>query len=263
RFDQWLRDCAISRGAKLMQARIERLTFCGRHWRAEARNEAGLHIVDADIFVEAAGRRSPMARTLGTKRGTDRSDRLACSWVHLPSSGAYGAGVTIIESTPDGWWYTAPIPNGIRVLAFHTHSHLPAARIAAEPTRLLTKARGTTREVARTLLECGPSILASGYTSAKGSFLLDPEGENCVAVGDAAIASCLIAGQCLLHAMYTGHTGATAVERKLSGDSNAFRNYARILASLIIEYKRGRQHCYIQEARFSCSPFWRRRNSGE
>ena len=49
-----------------------------------------------------------------------------------------GSGLTVVEAVEDGWWYTAPLPDGRRVLAFFTDADLPAARIAydtAQPYR--------------------------------------------------------------------------------------------------------------------------------
>jgi len=263
RFDQGLRDCAVARGAKFMgPTRIEQLKVCGGHWRAEVSNESGLHIITADIFVEAGGRRSPLARSLGTRREIDGIDRLTCSWVHLRDNSSYGGGITIVEATSEGWWYTAPVPNGVRVLAFHTDRDLPAARIAAEPAKLAIKARASTREVARALKEWDESVLASGYTQANGSFLSSSVGENWLAVGDAALATDPIAARGLLHAMYTGLAGAAAIERRLSGEHHALSQYASMLKGLIAEYRRGRHYCYGQESRFPNSAFWQRRNWG-
>src|SRR6266403_2195707 len=81
------------------------------------------------------GRAAPLARRLGAKRHV--TDRLVCSWVHgRARSSGRGVGLTTVEAISDGWWYTAPLPEERRVLAFLTDADLPAARIAHLGIRL-------------------------------------------------------------------------------------------------------------------------------
>ena len=260
-FDQWLRDSAIARGVALRPGlRLVHIAWHDARWRAELSDGTTHHVVVADILVDASGARSAVARTLGVRRTHERQDRLACGWAHLRCTGGHGAGITIVEATADGWWYTAPLPGGSRALAFHTDRDLPAARIAANLTGLPKYACATTQEVARALATCDHSpIIASGYTAANGSFLQRPVGEGWLAVGDAAIATDPIAARGLLQALYTGIVAAKTIGRHLSGDTDAFQIYAAVVADLFEQYQRGRQHCYAQEKRFPESAFWQRR----
>ena len=41
--------------------------------------------------------------------------------------------MTLIESVPDGWWYSALLPKKIRVTSSFTNSNLPVARYAKSP----------------------------------------------------------------------------------------------------------------------------------
>jgi hypothetical protein len=70
--------------------------------------------------------------------GAGWSDRLVCGWAY---GSAFligrGVGLTAVEAVEDGWWYTAPVPGGRRVLAFLTNADLPAARIAHDSVRLI------------------------------------------------------------------------------------------------------------------------------
>ena len=191
RFDRWLRDRAVARGASLVVGlAIDGIARHDGRWRVELSDHTSSHVVDADIVVDASGRTSPIAAALGMRRTHNDDDRLACSSIHLNCSGSLGAGITIVEATTDGWWYTAPLPGNGRVLAFHTDRDLPAARIAADHAGLPEHARTTTREVAQVLETCADApIIANGYTAANGSALRRPFGEGWLAVGDAAIAT--------------------------------------------------------------------------
>jgi hypothetical protein len=49
-------------------------------------------------------------------------------------------GLTYVEADPEGWWYTALLPEGRRVLAFHTDADLPAATEVYTAVTLLARA---------------------------------------------------------------------------------------------------------------------------
>src|SRR5262249_56156733 len=38
--------------------------------------------------------------------------------------------MTLVEAVEDGWWYSARLARGRRVVAFHTDGDLPACRVA-------------------------------------------------------------------------------------------------------------------------------------
>ena len=261
RFDLWLRDNAVARGATIATgARINRIARDAGQWRIEFSDRMGCHEVGASIIVDGGGRKSPIARSLGVRRRPAPCDRLACGWVHLKGTGDHGSGLTVVEATSQGWWYTAPLPEGGRVLAFHTDRDLPAAQIAYDFSGLPGHARATTLEISRTLVgEGDPTIVAKGYTAANGSFLERSAGECWLAVGDAALATDPIAARGLLHALYTGAAAASAIERAHSGQPNAFDTYAGTVADLIREYERLWRFGYAQEKRFASSAFWQRR----
>jgi flavin-dependent dehydrogenase len=261
RFDQWLRSEAEARGVVYAApARIEGLARRDNGWAAEFIDQNGHRELTARFVVDATGRRSSIARSLGIERTYDEHDRLACGWVHLRADSTRGAGVTIIEATADGWWYSAPLPTGMRVLAFHTDSDLPAARIAAEPVALPAHASGTTKELAQVLaLRQDIAVVASGFVAAHGVFLQQATGARWLAVGDAVLATDPVAARGLLHALHTGIEAATAIERTLGGDGMALNAYAATVSRLLDDYRRNRRYCYLQERRFPDSLFWRRR----
>ena len=136
RFEAWLRRMAVERGSVLFApARMEAIERGGDSWEVLLTTEAGAVPIVAGVVIDATGRGAHVARRLGASRCTQ--DRLVCGWVCLEIAGeqtsGHGAGFTHIQATEDGWWYTAPIPGNRRMLAFHTDSDLPAARLATQP----------------------------------------------------------------------------------------------------------------------------------
>jgi len=134
RFDGWLRRAAIARGAEILTpARLVAVEPGGEGWRAQLATARGQVDVAAAFAIDAGGRAAPLARRLGAQRRA--TDRLVCGWIH---GGARplgrGAGLTTVEAVEDGWFYTAPLPEERRVLAFLTDADLPAAVIARRCT---------------------------------------------------------------------------------------------------------------------------------
>jgi hypothetical protein len=65
----------------------------------------------------------------------------------------------------------------------------------------------------------------------------------------------------LLHALYTGIAASPAIERALSGQPDAFDEYAATVVDLAAAYERVWRFGYARETRFPESVFWQRRQA--
>ena len=185
RFDRWLRGIAVARGAELIApARIEAIERAGGAWRVELATDHGAVEVRADILIDAGGRTAPVARRLGACRLA--LDRLVCGWLCGMADEA-GLGVSHVEAVEDGWWYSAPLPGGRRVLAFHTDADLPAARRARDREALLGAAKKV-EQLATLLSDCAfrPDG-GGGFTAAHSATLAPCAGDGWFAAGDAVV----------------------------------------------------------------------------
>jgi Tryptophan halogenase len=153
RFDAWLCQGAVARGATVLApARLDAIQRGDGYWYVQLATHRGRTDLSAAFAIDAGGRTAPLARRLGAKRQVN--DRLVCGWVHgRACSIGRGVGLTTVEAVPDGWWYTAPLPEERRVLAFLTDADLPAARIAHLGIRLARHAADT-EEIGTILAEC-------------------------------------------------------------------------------------------------------------
>ena len=84
------------------------------------------------------------------------------AWIALAN--VAGAAATI-TATADGWWYTAPLPGGRRMLAFLTDADLPAARVAHLGIGLAAHA-AEAEEICSILAECAFAPDQAGFTAA-------------------------------------------------------------------------------------------------
>src|SRR5262249_28411394 len=154
--------------------------------------------------VDASGRGAQVARkALGASRVSE--DRLACASIrwHPSARAPLWPGRTLVEATSDGWWYSMPLPDGSRMLAFLTDADLPAFRAARTVGGFYEVARKTT--LISATLE-GVHQDAAGVvrvTAAHSACLRCASGRTWMAIGDAAAAFDPISSQGLIHALYT------------------------------------------------------------
>ena len=257
-FDGRLREAAGQAGAVLVAG--EGVAQVGRDsdgWWGVAGQA-----VAARWAVDATGRAAALARRQGAQRR--QADRLV-GWVAL-----FGAGdtegedtdsTTLVEAAPDGWWYTARLPDGRRVAVFHTDADLPAARQAATAAgyrRLL----GETQHIQARLAAYGAQPLLGPYMAAANSArLVPPVGDGWLAVGDAALAFDPLSSQGLLTALYLGMQAGEALAAHLGGVPTALDRYAAQVDAVYAAYEGRRLDYYGDERRWAERPFWRRRHS--
>jgi flavin-dependent dehydrogenase len=259
RFEQWLRDAARGRGAELLcPATIDKLEYDDRRWHVLLKTATGPLHITSDLIIDAGGRAAPIARKLGAR--TQIEDRLICAWVYGHDEYNSCRGLTYVEAVEDGWWYTAPIPAGQRVLAFHTDADLPSARFVRERNGLLQHA-GASQELSALLTDVGfvPGE-QSGVTAAHSARLEPFVDKNWLAVGDAVISFDPLSSQGLYNALFTGLAGAEAADRYLRGDTLSLSEYSQTLRGIVDAYSRHLAFYYSTETRWTNASFWQRRH---
>jgi flavin-dependent dehydrogenase len=260
RFEQWLREQASARGARLISpATVTKLEHDGRRWQVSLRHPEGAFPISAEIVIDAGGRARPAARKIGARAVA--SDLLACTWIYGVDTGKGGRGLTYVEAVETGWWYTAPLPDRRRVLAFHTDTDLAVARAIREPGALLRHAQAS-GELSALLAEAGFRAQSREQTTTAQSASLEPAaGKNWLAIGDAAMSFDPISSQGLLNALFTGLAGAEAADHHLAGDTISLSSYARLIREVHAIYRSHLSQCYRAEQRWPHAAFWRRRHS--
>lgn len=259
RFGAWLRDVAVERGTRLIEgAPLEAACRDGDGWRVVLPSAT----VRARVVIDAGGRAAPLAARLGARRR--RTDRLVCGWVEGVDHGPHrrrSPGVTYLEAVEDGWWYTAGLPDGRRLVAFHTDGDLGSATVAKDGATLLSSVPPGVRG----LLEDAGFVPgpAHGLDSAHSAVLEPCTGPGWAAVGDAALSFDPVSSQGLLNALVTGLAAAEATDRHLSGAGDAFTAYESMVAAAWHRYQEQLQASYGAAGRRRPSPFWDRRRAGE
>ena len=250
RFDRDLRRLAEEAGATVRSGRVQHLERSGNGWRPAG---DGGEVVVARFVIDATGRAATLARALGSVRRRDDDLVAVVAWVRATDDDDR----TLVEATPNGWWYTARLPGDERALAFHT---LPgeAAATLRRPERWAAQLAAT-RHLARLVPDPAGQILEISGAEACGASLDHSGGDGWLAVGDAALSFDPLSSQGLLTALYSGLLAGEAIAAALGGDPALLHAYPARLDEVRRAYLRNHRHAYRDETRWPDRPFWRGR----
>jgi flavin-dependent dehydrogenase len=257
-FDAMLLSLALRAGAGVERpARVAgRPRREGGAWRLPIEGESSTREVAARFVIDATGRSAAFARAMGARR--ESFDRLVAFSAVVPDSGPEDH-ATLIESVPQGWWYTAGLPDRRRVVALLTDADTPAARSARTAEgfhSLLAATKHVHAAAGWAAIDERPAA-----TGANSSRLAVPYGEGWLAAGDAALAFDPLSSQGILTALYSAEKGAAAAYHALAGRANALPRYAALLESIFAGYLHGHRLAAAAARRWPDEPFWRRRTS--
>jgi flavin-dependent dehydrogenase len=209
----------------------------------------------ARFVIWATGRQRALLKATGAR--IQNFDRLV-GYLRYVAEPASGDTRTLLEADPDGWWYAAALPGGVRGIAFMTDADLGRSLGLADAAAWQDRLDGTTL-IGRNL-QWGD--LRSEICAA-GSSLLDPCcGPNWLAAGDAASVYQPLAAHGITKALRTGCFAAYAAIDVLAGRGEAaLARYAGLIRRDFAAYRQSLAGHYAAERRWPDRPFWARRHS--
>ena len=259
RFDQMLAVAAEEAGADVHTA--TQVTTCTRRssgdWLISAvcgNQPVAFH---ADFLVEAAGRTS--ALTGREERIRIVYDRLVAVIRTMKVSSSAQDHRLLLEACPQGWWYSAALPNDQQIVAYLTDADLiprgqvPLTRAWQE---LLSAAPHT-----QTRAAAGTQPSALRLVAASSSRRRTVVGANSLAVGDVAMAVDPLSSQGMYKALESGLHAARVILDHRSGHRQALTEYAAGLENSFAAYLQARSAYYALEQRWPKSAFWQRRHA--
>lgn len=204
----------------------------------------------APTIVDATGRASSLAMRMGGRRAT--FDRLIAIVTYHEEKNSDPR--LVIESTPEGWWYSAGLPEDASVIAFLTDVDLVPRR--PEHRRLhfmelLGKARYAHRGIDHTR-----SAFSTRLVCANTSRLIRPSSVDWFAVGDAALATSPLSGDGIARALESGLIAADAI---VSTDTARCQRYNEWIEETWKTSTTRATQSYLRESRWT-TPFWQRRH---
>ncbi len=164
---------------------------------------------------------------------------------------------TYVHAAPDGWWYTALLPGGERLVAFHGDADGTAIkRVLREgPARAALALPGLAEAIGARVDDPATKPRCCAANSVAGT----AAGEGWMAAGDAATAFDPLSSQGLFNALATGREAGMATRDALAGNASAAPRYAARVGQVWSAYRRHHAFFYGVERRWRDQPFWRRR----
>jgi flavin-dependent dehydrogenase len=210
------------------------------------------------VLVDASGRAASLARRLGLAH--TRQDAQVCLHSFLASPTHDEDTTTRLLADRNGWWYCVRIPNGHRVLAYHTDAKHPERLHLQSPEVLFERAQQHPL-LADVLHHTRPAAV---HCRAAGTAVLDinnlhSAGPGFIAIGDAAITFDPISSQGLFHALASAESAATAITAGCGHNANALQKFQHELLAISTHYQNKLQLTYQGPARFANDTFWRTR----
>lgn len=261
--DRRLAQAAAAAGANLAEGVAAReFRHDGRDWQLRA----GPAALRARVLVDASGRSAHVARQLGASRLLlDPLVGIAATWADVEEAQQHHL---LVEAVPEGWWYSAPLPQrgGVRsmVTMLMTDADDCARRQlqrAGPWQAALARAHATRRRLAGARAVAAPRVhvaqsqrLRRAAAAGSGPWL---------AVGDAALSVDPLSGSGVLRALRQAAQAAQAIAEILDRPRSAAEVTAAYESALDEECSRylvERAQQYEMEGRFE-TPFWRRRRT--
>ncbi|WKE66389.1 NAD(P)/FAD-dependent oxidoreductase [Gallaecimonas kandeliae] len=255
RFEAMLRQRALEAGADLLEG-------CAP---SDIRHHQGLWQLatpqgrfQAPVLVDATGRSGSLGRQLGLKRQS--GDPLLCLYSFLEQGSQRQDSTLRLQADAQGWWYTVPLPQGQRVLAYHLDGDDPQGRQLRRPEAFLAKARQHPL-LAEVLADLPPAQLRC---RAAGTSLLPVEelpkaGPGFLAIGDALLAFDPIASQGIFHSLASAASATKAIKAGLDHPDLGLGAYQQEMQAVTQRYLWHLKASYQGPRRFSQEPFWQRR----
>ena len=256
-FEAYLRKTAEERGVNcLWGTAMQQNTFEDVRWQIQLKSNdesKPIHQISAQYVIDASGRQSRFARSLGIKRHIE--DQLMACWLTLPNTQANT--MSTISASENGWWYSAVVPNNQRVIAYHTDSDLIDKAEFKTLGSFLKLAEGN-QQISELLKGNEYNAEFHGTVAANSTKLLQSAGPNWAAIGDAALSFDPLSSQGMFNAMASAmQLSASIRQYGLTADLSATHHYQ--MEQIWVHYLKHKHLFYRGEGRWRESEFWGRR----
>ena len=252
-FDAMLANEAKNRGATVMLSTSLRSAHeVAGSWRLQFSNGSAL---STRFVVDATGGAAFFARRTGAS--FIDLDRLVGVSQFFECAAADSR--LLVEAFADGWWYTAGLPGGKRIVCCVTDADL-ARQLKLTNPDIWQAHLAKTQNVANSVKSFNPCSAISVRST--NSRLLNPiTGHNWLAVGDAASRFDPLSSQGIIKALRSGIFASYAIgDLLVRNDPTGLRRYQHYITEEFRSYTQTRSKYYAQEQRWPNSPFWRRRH---
>ncbi len=250
---------AVQSGSRVIKGQIiSRLQYDKGTWTGELNGE----MISAGWLIDASGRSRHIARRQGAV--VLQNDRqMAIAMCMRSETRRDRDANTFIEAVEEGWFYTALLPDGRRVVVLHTDPDLPAYAGAKTLRGFLCELKKTVHLSVMLDQHEYQNCTLPQAVAAGSSRLNKLYGCGWLAVGDAAVSFDPVSAQGMHTALYTGLRGAQHLGSQLQQDESGLEHYAMRIDDIYQTHLRHRQLSVDLVRRWPDSNYWKRRWSRE
>jgi len=255
-FEIFLRKSAEKRGVHcIWDTKLYKSTYdtTWKVWVQSNNKKTEVVPISASFVIDASGRQSHFARSLGIKRQVE--DRLIACWMSLLNTKENM--MSPISAGKNGWWYSAVVPNNKRVVAFHTDADLidiNQLKTAQSFLRLASE----NKEILDLIEAPIDQIEFHGTVAANSTKLVQVAGHQWAALGDAAISFDPLSSQGMFNAMASAMQLSELI-RQVKFTKELEHIYSDQLHQIWEYYKKHKYTFYQAESRWKNFEFWKRR----
>ncbi|MDI5986450.1 tryptophan 7-halogenase [Halomonas sp. M4R5S39] len=258
RFERWLADEAVGRGADLItKTRLQTLEASANGFRLHLRDNTAQRLLHADYLIDASGGHARVARQLGAR--LLELDQLICVYGFFTRPAAVTASrLTLLEAVEYGWWYRASLPDDQLCIALACD--LPELRrLRANDWQYWLTLLAGTRHTASNLEGHGFHPARMQATPAPSGRLDRVMGARWLAVGDAATRFDPLTARGVHKALEDGLAAADVIIGWQANDPDPAQVYGRQIRERYEEFRQMRRYLYAQERRWPDAAFWQER----
>jgi flavin-dependent dehydrogenase len=259
RFDLMIIKAAIRQGVQYLNNRLVEIKMNDQGtWHLKTRSYINptMSVMNADFLIDATGRRGWLANFLNIKRLEFDNLIGFVSFLRL-TKGEENDTMTLLEAVSDGWWYSALLPNKIRVVSFFTNRNLAVAKQAIVYKGWVTLILRT-RHIKNILKKHKYSLIYGPYGRISSSSILQRfVGHRWLAVGDASLTFDPVSSNGISTAINNSMAAANLIANFLATTDTSFDSYKNKLVSDFYKYILKRNYYYNLEKRWLDKPFWK------
>lgn len=251
-FERQLRGAALRRGiACLWPASF---SYCEKQqngWLVDVQQDDALTQVHCQVVIDATGRHSRFARAQGASR--QHIDQQLSIW--LTAGVTVRKQISVLSSTPTGWWYSAPLPalpdqqslapaDQARLFALQVQPGQFNKELSQSSTAFLQAAAGAPGLSTLVQQLVAGTEKLHGVVAANSSKLTPACGDAWFAIGDAALSFDPLSSQGIFNAMATAMQLADLLKEQGLQHNETAALYQAQLDSIWQQYLAHKQQYY-------------------
>lgn len=257
-FDTVLLKEATRRGVQVfLNTRVTSFSNNRNNWVVKLAQNSENITIQANFLVDATGRRAWLARKLHYRPIIYDQLIGVVGFIEQRSSNEPESSWLFLEACEEGWWYSAPLPDGQTVAAYMTDADLYRNKKLPPQVCWLRCLQDSIYTKDR--LDDGKHLSAVYIRPAWSQMLKIPAEDHWIAVGDAAMSYDPLSSQGISKGLQWGIHMADIVKKRLEGDALALQIYLQKIQETFNQYLHTRREYYRMEKRWPLSVFWKRR----